>query len=186
MTDKHLLFSTNWLNGEPIPDDVRILLANRDKLASMTECRFVDCIPEDDNWALYSGKEGMNNPGVRATLDTCQFIVFILGSEEFSYGYWLGPEKRAISESPIVRVDTEASFTNFDRPTIAGALLENAWLLCPGGDEEFLASEDDLREWFHKLGIFSDDRKQFGGISAEEYCDQRVAHYLNAESDEQE
>lgn len=52
MTDKRVLLPTNWLNGEPVPDDVRVLLDNRDELNDMTTFRFADCLAEVYNWAL--------------------------------------------------------------------------------------------------------------------------------------
>ncbi len=82
---------------------------------------------------------------VRAIAAVCELIAFVAADQEDEYyGYWRGPGKRAVADSPIVKLDNEGQFSLCAGTTLAEALLGQTY-----GEEQFT----DLRDWFRSIGI---------------------------------
>jgi hypothetical protein len=143
-------FSRNRLGGEPVPDDVKALLAHADEFAKRTGIE----LNGEEGWApwldtSYLSAADRTNPditaNVRAMAEVCGLIAFIAATEEGEYfGYWRGTGKRAVAASPLVRLDNEGQFNLCGCTTFAEAVLGETY-----GDEKIEA----LREWFRSLGI---------------------------------
>src|SRR5262249_34763111 len=109
-------FSANRLGGEPIPGDLRILLAHAEELAERTGIE----LNAEEGWAPWLDTSYLNdddraNPdtmaNVRAIADVCGFIAFVGGTEDGeSFGYWRGPDRKPVAGAPIVVLDTEGQF----------------------------------------------------------------------------
>ena len=143
-------FSTYRLDGEPVPDDVRILLEHADELAERTGIE-LNWMKEWAPWAdtSYLTAADRANPdtmaNVRAIAEVCERIAFVAAHEEREYiGYWRGPGRRPVAEFPLVRLDNEGRFSFCAGCTFAEAVLGQT---C--GDEEFA----ELRDWLRSLGI---------------------------------
>jgi hypothetical protein len=104
--------SANCLRGEPPPDDLRRLWkANRTK-------PWDDIVPfelveelDDSFFAGYREKDGVPPEAVAVFNKMFGHIAFIGRREDGELvGYWLGPENRHPSKSPIVELDTEGQF----------------------------------------------------------------------------
>jgi hypothetical protein len=144
-------FSQNRLNGEPVPDDVKTLLANRDEFLEQTEIE----LNGKKGWApwldtSYLSAEERANPdiaaNVQAIAEVCGLIAFIGADEEGNYfGYWRGPKNRPIAKSPLVRLDNEGQFE-----LLAGCTFAEAILVSQTYDAEQFT---ELRDWFRSLGI---------------------------------
>ena len=144
-------FSQNRLNGEPVPDDVKALLANHDELLERTGVEL--------NWkkkwapwldASYLSAKDRANPdiaaNVRAIEEVCGLISFIGAHEDGNYfGYWRGPKQRPIAKSPLVCLDNEGQFGLLADSTFAEAILVNRTF-----DAEQFA---ELRDWLRSLGV---------------------------------
>jgi hypothetical protein len=143
------LLSRNRLGGEPIPEDLRILLEHRDELLVRTGIE----LNWDQDWApwrdtSYLTEEDWANPdiaaNVRAIDSVSDLTAFIAAHEDGEYiGYWRGPEGRAISHSPLITLDNEGQFAFAGGGNFAAALLSRAF------DEGFA----ELRAWLRSLGI---------------------------------
>src|SRR5262249_45842161 len=142
-------FSMNRLDGEPVPDDLGLLLTHRDELAGRTGL----ALESGDHWAPPSHRRaGGTPPGApdgagapRARAAVCRLCAFVAHDRERSYlGYWRGPTKREIASSPIVVLDGNGQFHLCAAQTFAEAVLERAY-----GRPEFA----ELREWLRSLGI---------------------------------
>jgi hypothetical protein len=143
-------FSQNRLNGEPVPDDLKILLPHRDELAARTGIR----LELAEAWAPWLDTSHVSEAdrldpdrvaNLRAIHSVCAHIAFIAvrGDEEF-FGYWRGPARRSVANSPLVFLDNEVQFHLCIASSFAEAVLEQAY-----GGEGF----NDLRAWLQSLGI---------------------------------
>jgi hypothetical protein len=142
-------FSTNRLNGEPVPDDVKILLKHADELAERTEIE----LHAEKNWVPWTDTSSLSaadlaNPdiaaNVRAVAEIHQMIAYIAADDEDQYfGYWRGPENRSVASSPLVFFDNEGQFDLCPGRTFAEAVLSRV------PDEQF----EELRDWFGEIGI---------------------------------
>jgi len=143
-------FSINRLDGEPVPDDLCILLPHRDELAERSGIRLV----LDDDWAPWLDTSGLgeavrNDPdaaaNIRALSEVCRLIAFVAVDPAGQYlGYWRGPTRRKLAESPLVVLDSSSQFHLCVSSTFAEAVLERAY-----GHEGF----PDLRGWLQSIGI---------------------------------
>jgi hypothetical protein len=143
-------FSAHRLGGEPVPDDVRILLEHAEELAERTGIE----LNGEEGWAPWSDtsyltKADRANPdimaNVRSIAEVCEFIAFVAADEDDEYlGYWRGPDRRQVAESPCVILDNEGQFSFCGGSTFAEAVLGRTY-----GDEQFAA----LRDWLRSLGI---------------------------------
>lgn len=142
-------FSARRLNGEPVPDDVRVLLGHADELFSRSGI----ALNWDEGWApwldtSYLTEADRGNPdimaNVRAIADVCDLIAFIAAHEDDEYyGYWRGPTMRPVADAPLVLLDNEGQF----RPcgsTFAEAVLSQTY------DEDQFS---EMRDWLRSLGI---------------------------------
>ncbi len=144
-------FSQNRLNGEPVPDDVKALLANHDELSERTEVE----LNWNKGWApwldtSYLSAEERANPDIAANVlaiqEVCGMIAFIGVDEDDNYfGYWRGPKKRPIAKSPLVRLDNEGQFR-----LLAGSTFAEAILIDQTFDEEQFS---EFRDWLGSLDI---------------------------------
>jgi hypothetical protein len=143
-------FSRNRLDGEPVPDDLKILLPHRDELTERTGIR----LEWAEGWApwldtTYLTDGDRSNPdimaNVRAIHEVCGFVAFVAADEDEQYfGYWRGPGRRQVAKSPLVVFDNEGQFHLCIASTFAEAVLERAY-----GREGF----KELRAWFESVGI---------------------------------
>ena len=141
-------FSTNRLDGEPVPEDVKVLLAHREEFAERTGIE----LNETSGWApwldtSYLSEADRADPGiaanVRAIAEVCGLIAFIAAWEDGEYfGYWRGPDKRPVAASPLVRLDNEGQFSFCAGPAFAEAVLGQEY-------SEFA----EMRDWLRSLGI---------------------------------
>jgi hypothetical protein len=142
-------FSAYRLSGEPIPDDVTILLKHADELAE----HFGIELNWKKDWAPWSDtsyltKSDRQDPdvmaNVRAIADVCGMIAFIAANEDDDYvGYWRGPGMRPVADSPLVQFDNEGQFT------LCGISFAEAILYQTSSEEGFA----EMRDWFRSLGI---------------------------------
>jgi hypothetical protein len=142
--------SKRRLGGEPVPKDLAFLLAHADALAKRTGIE----LNWEKEWAPWSDTSYLSaadraNPdimaNVRAIADVCELIAFVAAHEDGEYyGYWRGPGKRPVAESPVVRLDNEGQFNLCAGSTFAEALLEQTF------DEEQFG---ELRDWLRSLGV---------------------------------
>ncbi len=143
-------FSAQRLGGEPVPEDVKALLAHADELLERTGIE----LNWQKNWAPWSDTSYLSaadraNPdmmaNVRAIAEVCGLIAFVAAHEDGEYfGYWRGPSRRPIADSPLVRLDNEGQFYLCGGSTFAEAVLGQTY-----GDEQFA----ELRVWLTSLGI---------------------------------
>jgi hypothetical protein len=143
-------FSRNRLDGEPVPDDLLILLPHRDELAERTGIR----LEWAEGWAPWLDTSDLSetdhsNPDIRANIraihDVCRYVAFVAADQDQQYlGYWRGPGRRQVAKSPLVFFDNDGEFHLCIASTFAEAVLEKAY-----GLEGF----DELRAWFESLGI---------------------------------
>lgn len=143
-------FSINRLDGEPVPDDLKILLPLRDELARRSGFRLV----LDEDWSPWLDATGLGNAvkrdpevaaDLRARAEVCRFIAFVAEDRAGQYiGYWRGPSRRKISHSPLVFLDSSGQFHMCVSTSFAEAVLERSY-----GREHFA----DLRAWLASIGI---------------------------------
>jgi hypothetical protein len=143
-------FSLNRLSGEPLPNDLKILLTHWDELAERTGIRLEwveDWTPRRDS-NDQSATDRLDPDVVanrRATEEVCRFIAFIgADADGHTFGYWRGPNHRNVAESPIVIWDHEGQFHLCIASNFAEAILARAY-----GREGFAK----LRAWFRSMGI---------------------------------
>jgi hypothetical protein len=144
------LFSINRLDGEPVPDDLRILLPHRDELADRSGVR----LELDEDWSPWLDTSGLGEAvrtdpdaaaDLRARAEVCRLCAFVADDRAGSYlGYWRGPSRRRVAGSPVVVLDTSGQFHLCAAQNFAEAVLERSY-----GREGF----QDLRDWFRSLGI---------------------------------
>lgn len=143
-------FSAYRLGGEPVPEDVKVLLAHAEEVAERTGIE----LNWKKGWApwldtSYLSEADRANPdiaaNVRAIAEVCGLIAFIAAHEDGEYfGYWRGPGNRAVADSPLVRLDNEGQFSFCGGSSFAEALLAQA-----GDEEQF----DELRNWLAAAGV---------------------------------
>jgi hypothetical protein len=143
-------FSRNRLGGEPVPNDVRILLSLRDELAGRTGIR----LEWDEDWAPWLDMRPPSDPDrrdvdlgarLRATREVCRLIAFIAAGEGGPYfGYWRGPALRPVASSPVVVLEKDGRFHLCAASSFAEAILEREY-----GGEQF----NKIRAWLRSLGI---------------------------------
>lgn len=143
-------FSINRLDGEPVLEDLRILLNHREELAARSGMRLV----ADEDWSpwfdagalarsIQCDPEGAAR--IRATAEVARLIAFVAGDEQSQYlGYWRGPTRRKIAMSPLVLLDEAGEFHLCIGSSFAEAILERAY-----GTDDF----DPLRDWLRSVGI---------------------------------
>jgi hypothetical protein len=142
------LFSMNRLDGEPVPDDLRILLPHRDELTARTGVE----LELDERWNPLGDGGGAAAVGDvdavadhRARAEVCRLCAFVArDGEGRSLGYWRGPTNREVAASPVVVLDEKGHFHLCIAQTFAEAVLERAY-----GRPEF----QELKEWLDSLGI---------------------------------
>ncbi len=150
MTELVSQFSINRLDGEDVPEDVRILVHHADELAAKSGMRLV----VDEDWSPWLDPEALSRSvqsdpeaaaRIRATTEVCRLISFVAGDGQGQYlGYWRGPTHRRISVSPLVLLDQSGQFHLCVGSTFSEAVLERAY-----GSGEF----EPLRIWLESLGI---------------------------------
>ena len=148
--DELSFFSINRLDGEPVPEDVRLLLPHRDVLARLSGVHLEledEGTPRLDSHDL--GEAVRTDPDaaadLRARAEVCRLCSFIAQDRAGLYlGYWRGPSRRKVALSPIVVLDAAGHFHLCAAQTFAEAVLERAY-----GQEGFPA----LRDWLQSLGI---------------------------------
>jgi hypothetical protein len=143
-------FSINRLDGEPVTDDLQILLPWREELAERSGVRLV----LDEDWAPWLDTSGLadavrSDPDaaadLRARTEVGRLCTFIAVDRAGQYlGYWRGPTRRKVASSPIVVLDHTGQFHLCIGTTFAEAVLERAY-----GHDGF----QDLRDWFQSFGI---------------------------------
>jgi hypothetical protein len=144
-------FSQNRLNGEPVPDDLMILLPHRDELAERTGIR----LEWAEDWAPWMNPgrlcetEPPHDPDrtakLRATAEVCRLIAFVAADSEGQFfGYWRGPAHRPICDSPLVFLDKLGQFHLCAASSFAEAILAREY-----GHQGFAK----LRAWLRALGI---------------------------------
>ena len=106
----------NRLGGEPCPDDLRILLSDGAELLHSV-CLEVSGDASWQPWAdqSYLSPSDLADPdiaaNVRAIDDTFEHINFFARTEEDTcIGYWRGPQRLPLQNSPLVSYDTEGQF----------------------------------------------------------------------------
>lgn len=142
-------FSANRLGGDPLPDDLKILLGHAGELIEHTGLE----LNGEEGWApwldtSYLSESDRQNPdimaNVRAIADVCALIAFVASTEDGEYyGYWRGPDRSPLADSPIVRLDNEGQFLIIAR-TFAEAVLTMTF-----DDEQFA----ELSDWLRSLGV---------------------------------
>jgi hypothetical protein len=143
-------FSRNRLDGEPVPEDLRILLPHRDELAARTGFRLewaADWSPWTDPIALSEAE--IRDPDITANLraveGVCRLIAFVAADEEEQLlGYWRGPAHREVTDSPLVVFDKDGQFHLCVASTFAEAILAREY-----GRPRF----SKVRAWLRSLGI---------------------------------
>jgi hypothetical protein len=145
-------FAARRLQGEPPPADLAALLAHRKELFERTGFQ----ISLDTDWAPWSdtsylSPSDLENPDIAENLQamsqTNAHIQFVLAHEDGEYlGYWRGPEKRPIADSPLVLLDNEGQYRSVSS-SVGMALLE----LC-GSDEHA------LKDWLESIGALVSSR----------------------------
>jgi len=143
-------FATHRLGGEPVPEDVKILLAHADELVERTGIELnwkKDWAPWSDTSYLSAADRANRDimANVRAIAEVCGLIAFAAAHEDGEYfGYWRSPSRRRIADSPLVQLDNEGQFSFCGGSTFAEAVLGQTY-----GDEQFT----ELRDWLRSLGI---------------------------------
>jgi hypothetical protein len=169
-------FSKNRLNGEPVPEDVGVLLAHHDELAERTGVRLngeADWAPWLDTSYLSETERADPNiaANTRAIAEVCGLIAFVASEEDGQYfGYWRGPGKRKAADSPLVFLDNEGQFELCAGKTFAEAVLASLY------DEEGFA---ELRDWFRAIGLTipCETAKELSSLD-DEYPPDKLHHEL--------
>jgi hypothetical protein len=133
-----------------MPLDLDQLREHSDHLLQWTGYRLA-LEPDETPWRDFSylTPADLADPDIVANVAAMKqvmaFIAFVAVHEDGSYlGYWLGPDRRSLDDSPIVRLDNEGQFALVGR-SLAGALLTEFY-----DDEERF---DELDGWFKTLGL---------------------------------
>jgi hypothetical protein len=142
-------FSARRLGGEPVPEDVKILLGHARELAERSGVE-LNWEAESAPWldTSYLTEEDRRNPdimaNVRAIADVCRYVAFIATCDDDEYlGYWRGPGLAPVAGAPLVVLDNEGQFG------VCGSTFTEAVLNRSQGEEHF----NELRDWLRSLGI---------------------------------
>ena len=145
-----ITFATNRLASETIPMDIGVLLRHADALQAMTGI-FFNIDPDWAPWldTSYLSEDQKRDPdiaaNVKAIADVCSLIAFVAELEDSQYlGFWRGPDRRPIVNSPLVVLDNEGQFRLCASGTFAEAILEQTY-----NEVQFEA----LKTWFGSIGI---------------------------------
>lgn len=141
--------TVNRLGGEPCPEDLRVLLTEGNDLLHDLNIE----VSGDAIWQPWADKSYLTasdlaDPdiaaNVRAIDDTFEHINFIARTEDDAYiGYWRGPHRAPLANSPLVSYDTEGQFR-----LCGGTFAESLFVVIP--DDEAL---EQFREGCLQLGI---------------------------------
>ena len=152
MVEKAILdiFSTQRLGGEPVPDDLKILLEHAEELKQ--HCPYWLNLKKDWTPNLFNSdgaEANRSNPGrnaqIRAWEDAYRQFAFVAeGDRGALMGYWRGPNARNIANSPLIIVDHEGSNWFCLGTTLAEAMLGES---CT--DQQFI----QMRDWLQSIGI---------------------------------
>jgi hypothetical protein len=151
MTSTEILseFSRNRLDGEPVPDDLKILLHHRDELAERTGIR----LDWAEEWAPRLVTSSLSQAdrqdpdiiaNLRAIHEVCRFITFVAEQNGRYFGYWRGPTHRSVASSPLVVFDNDGLFHLCIASSFAETILEKSY-----GHEGF----HEFRSWLQSIGI---------------------------------
>jgi hypothetical protein len=143
-------FSKHRLGGELVPMDLQILLLHQNELEQRTGI----VLTLDEDWTpwldtSYLSEAEKANPeiaaNIRAIEEVCSMIAFVAVYEDDEYiGYWRGPDRRFVADSPLTYLDNEGQFYLCGGTNIAEAILARA-----SGEEHF----QELRDWMRSIGI---------------------------------
>ncbi|WP_140426120.1 hypothetical protein [Acidovorax sp. Root275] len=146
----HTQFSLLRLQGEPLPQDLAVLLLHQEELQRRTGVR-MSAEPQWTPWldTSYLTEAERADPeiaaNIRAIAEVCRHVAFVVADDEGNYfGYWRGPSLKPIAESVVVQLDSEGQFSVCGTANIAGAILTQC---CYGG------TFDETRQWFLRLGL---------------------------------
>jgi hypothetical protein len=139
----------NRLGGAPCPDDLRILLTDGIGLLHALGVE----ISGDVSWQPWADKSYLTSTdwadpeiaaNVHAIDDTFEHINFVARTDDGIFlGYWRGPQRASIDNSPLVSYDTEGQFR-----LCGGRFVESLFFVL--SDNEAL---DQFREACGRLGI---------------------------------
>ena len=145
-------FSAHRLGGEPVPEDVQKLLAPCGRIGGADRGRVELGRRRLGPLARHKlpqrrrpGKSRHHGqrPGDRRSLRVDRIRRRRQGRRILRILAWAG-EKRAVADSPIVKLDNEGQFSLCAGTTLAEALLGQTY-----GEEQFTY----LRDWFRSIGI---------------------------------
>lgn len=139
--------SKHRLGGEPVPEDLGLLLAAAAEFERRTGIRIAD----EKDWAPWADASylitaDLDDPvivaNIKAIAEVCSHIAFVAAHEDHEYiGYWRGPSGRRIADSPLVCLDNKGQFRLCAGSTFAEAVLARHY--------DF----DELKPWLESLGI---------------------------------
>jgi hypothetical protein len=138
--------SRNCLRGQPVPADLQSLWkANLADDADLLEEREFELVDELDDDFFEGYQEGDGLPYcIRAHQRMFDQIAFIARTMDGGIlGYWMGEQKRAVADSPVVELDSEGQY-ELKGTSVAEYLLQLA-----DSPEEFA----EVREWLAERGI---------------------------------
>ena len=172
------VFSKNYLENEPVPDDLAKLLEHSEKFLEITGIRLLlDANERPWNDTSYLSPQELENPdlasNVRAMAETNELIAFFAVSEDHEfYGFWRGPEKRSIADSPLVWLDNEGQYAVLEAPTFATGLVAH------------LSWNEDLKSFLEQIGLeipetIPNSAWPDGLVTPETFCDALCKLYLN-------
>jgi len=145
LTDQLKRVSQNCLRGHLPPDDLRkIWQANKEQpWNNFVAFTLVDAL-DDDFFEYYREDDRVPAQVATAYRRMFEHIAFV-GKRDHGelFGYWLGPENRSPSDSPIVELDTEGQFS------LLGRNLADYLLACTNSDDDFI----HLRRVLTRLGL---------------------------------
>jgi hypothetical protein len=151
-------FEKEILKGQVVPPDLRALLdvtasaGDIDPLREALGCALL--VPGRDYPLLtgsYLNDSDRQNPRIMANVaasnEVLALITIVAESEDGDMiGYWHGPERTPIGKAPIVKLDTEGTFSLMQGRNLSEAMLGNDTF----GDAERFA---DARAWLAGCGI---------------------------------
>lgn len=151
MTDQEFEaeLSAHRLHGEPLPEDLALLVAHRDELEELTEIG-LNVSPDWAPWldTSYLREKDWADPAIRANVkaiaDVGKLIDFVIeGQDGIYFGYWRGPSHLPLADAPVVSLNSEGQFEFCGTANIAGAILLS------------LGQYDEQHAWFAGIGIAS-------------------------------
>jgi hypothetical protein len=160
-SSKNQRFETEILRGQVAPPDLRALLEVAGSAGDIDAMRealgFALLVPGRDYPLLtgsYLNDSDRQNPNVMPNVaainDVLALTTIVAESEDGDMiGYWHGPERAAIGTAPIVKLDTEGTFSLMQGRTLSEAMLGNDTF---DNAERFAA----VRAWLAGCGIAID------------------------------